>query len=116
VDAILLPFLPGAAAGRHVLKRSWGANSSGAGITIRMPEVRKPKAVGFCDQRRVSFMTRRIDLYVCFNMPLSLLSVVVSKKLTNNFLTFPTFVVSPRCSSLNPDVIGHFLSIPHAIG
>jgi hypothetical protein len=81
-----------------------------------MPEVRKPEAAGFCDRLPVSFMTRPVVLSTGRIGAEGLLLAFISKKLTNKFLTFSASGASRFRGRENPEVIAHFLSIPHAIG
>ncbi|WJH40152.1 hypothetical protein N7E02_26560 [Aliirhizobium terrae] len=81
-----------------------------------MPEVRKPEAAVFAIDPPVSFLTRLVVLSTRYIVVEGSLSAFVSKKLTNKFLTFSVFGASRFGVSENPEVIAHFLSIPHAIG
>jgi hypothetical protein len=92
------------------------ASGPAGGITIRLLRVRKPGKQAFWYALAVPFMTRAAELCSRIRSLIGHLSKVVSKNLTNSFLTFGlrTEAVFRRCRN-RPDTRA-FLSIPHAIG
>jgi hypothetical protein len=111
-----LPFLPDAPAGGTPLKYMRAADRAGAAHYYTIAGRPQAAVWAFCKRASVSSMTRSAVLCDAPAVVCGWLAGSVSKKLTNNFLTFALFGASLIFVLWNRDVNDRFLFICHAIG
>ncbi|MBW9090248.1 hypothetical protein JNB91_20775 [Rhizobium wenxiniae] len=111
----LLPFLPDALAGGARPKYRRRAYRTGAAHYYTIAGCPQAATAAFCSSNCVSFMTRRCNLFRVLKLVFDSLSVFVSEKLTNIFLTFASNGASLVSACRNREVNDRFLFIPHAI-